>query len=134
MIVREYLIEKKFARAAALAAGLAGSGCAALGTCDQDQNDAFRFTDKPVMQRTVADTTFQNPRLILQNSLNGITVAALTGGNVKKAINSFFKDLRLASRKGDISRKEARAIISALRNKDTVAGIKKASAIIGTGK
>lgn len=131
---KEAVTEKKLARAAALAAGLAGSGCAALGTCDQ--NDAFRFADKPSFQRTVSDKTFVNPRLILQNSLNGITVAAYTGNkrDMNKAINNFFKELKKYYREGDLSRKEVRAIMVALKDKDMAAGIKKASNIIGTGK
>ena len=61
-MVRELLNEKKLARTAALAAGLAGSGCAALGTCDLDQTSAFKPADKPGMQRTVVNTSFRNSR------------------------------------------------------------------------
>ena len=132
-MVRELLNEKKLARTAALAAGLAGSGCAALGTCDRDQTNAFKPADKPGMQRTVVNTNFRNSRGILQNSLNGITIAAYTGGSVNKAVDSFFKELKIAHQRGDLSRKEVKAVLSALRDNDIATGIKKASEIIGTG-
>ena len=71
----------------------------------------------------VQDFETGNPRMALINDLNGISAAALTGGDLKKSIDVFFKSLISAFKNKDISKKEVKSILN-IMNSDAKTAVK----------
>lgn len=71
----------------------------------------------------VQDFETGNPRMSLINDLGGIAAAALTGGDLKKSIDVFFKSLISAFKNKDISKKEVKSILN-IMNSDAKTAVK----------
>lgn len=82
----------------------------------------------------VQDFKTGNPRMALINDLNGISAAALTGGDLKKSFDVFFKSLINAFKNKDISKKEVKSILN-IMNSDakTAVMISKVAKILKKG-